>query len=251
MKYKSVLVVAILIISLTSTVYSKNIILKYGGKKGELSVYKLNLKGITTTTVGGRVEKLEVDTSLFLSQVIESISDSEIKIKTTVDSGTSNVNGKPSIPDVVGKTFYITSTRSGKVLKVEGIPNAVNLDQMQVMLPGEPISIGKTWSKEITVNTPVPIILKVTYKFKGFETLKGIQCAVIKSSVKSKKPDKNLDMSINANGLIYFDYQKGKIVKSVVTSFMRMSMRAKLYGPKSKLQKILTSMFMTLTMELQ
>jgi hypothetical protein len=149
-----------------------------------------------------------------------------------------------------GPTEYtVTLSPSGKVVSAKGLPDNLNLNQLQVNFPDFPVKQGHKWEHSFVVQSNFEIPMKAEYKFEEIVEMNGVRCAKIKSEVVNLSPsDKNVKLNTKATGVIYFDWKNGRVVKNVVTSFMDLRMPANLYGED---HVILVNMFMTMIMELK
>lgn len=224
-------------------------LLEYNVKPGSVAVHKVALRGLTTTVIGEREQKIDIDTELYTSQAVESVSkDGKISIVTSIDSGQSKMNGEITVPENVGSKYKSVMTSSGRILELTGTADQT-VKQMQMEFPDKPVEIGYTWKN--TTRLPQGIEIEATYEFAGIETISKRKCAKIKSIVKSIGGGTSADrtyVTMNANGVIHFDIENGVIVKNVVTSFMNVKMMSS-FGNQE--QAILTKLFMTMTMTLQ
>lgn len=224
-------------------------LLKYNLQPGTVSVHKVTLRGLTTTVIGERKQKIDIDTELYTSQAVEAVSkDGNISIVTSIDSGNSKMNGEVTVPENVGSRYKSVMTSNGKILELTGTADQT-VKQMQMVFPEIPIAIGYKWTS--TNRLPQGIDIVATYEFKGIETFNERKCAKIKSIVKSVGGGSLEDrtyVGMSANGIIHFDIEKGLIVKNVVTSFMDVKMMSSFGNTE---QEIFTKLFMTMTMTLQ
>jgi len=121
---------------------------------------------------------------------------------------------------------------------------------MQLIFPDDPVEIGSSWSNKIPPSLQVPVALEVTYKILGFETIKDFKCIKVVSQVRSGKTSKieGLKLDVTADGVIYFAYEKGLMVKNEVKSAMSMVLKRVV---NNKAESIITKMKMDMKMEWQ
>jgi hypothetical protein len=228
----------------------EQVLLRYNLKPGMISVHKVTLRGLTTTTIGERKQKIDIDTEIFTSQAVESLlSNGNINVVTSIDSGQSKMNGEITIPENVGTKYKVLMSPEGKIINFSGDQIDQTVKQMQMEFPNEPIKKGHIWTTRNELKQGIEI--ESSYEFLGIEDFKGHKCAKIKSLVKSIGGGSPLDrtyLGMKANGVIHFSVDKGVIVKNVVTSFMDVKMVSSFGNVE---QEINTKLFMTMTMELQ
>lgn len=238
-------------LSAPAALAQEKVLLKYDLQPGSISVYRINLRGLTTTTIGEMKQKVDIDTELYVSQAVEAVAkDGTTTITTSIDSGRSDINGEVTIPDNVGQRFTATMDRTGKILEAPVMPDGNEMSQMQIAFPSEPLAIGAKWTRENELQGG-KVKLIAEYELAGFEQIGNRRCAKIVSVVTSAgggNPSGRTFVGMKANGVIHFAYDDGLIVKNVVTSFMDIKMTSS-FGEQE--QEILTKMFMTMTMELR
>lgn len=239
------------LLSGSMAVAQEKVLLQYDLKPGTISVYRLNLRGLTTTTIGDMKQKVDIDTELYVSQAVETVAaDGATTVTTSIDSGKSDINGEVTIPDNVGQRFTATMDRTGKILKAPVMPDGNEISQMQIAFPSEPVTVGDKWTRENELQGG-KVKLVARYELTGFETVGKRKCAKIVSLVTSAgggDPSDRTYVGMKANGVIHFAIAEGLIVKNVVTSFMDLKMTSS-FGQGE--QEIFTKMFMTMTMELR
>ena len=236
---------------LTSGAAQAGVVLKYQAEAGDKASYQMLMEGNTTVFVGDRQQKTQLSTEIFLKQEVDEVQQSGvIGMTTTIESGRINVNGVPSVIPNVGQRVKTNMHPNGAIIDTQGMNQNLNLSQMQLIFPAEEIEVGSTWSNEIPPSLQVPVPLSVTYKVVGFETIKGFKCIKILSQVRSgaKANIEGLKLDVQADGTIYFAYEKGMMVKNDVKSAMNMILKRVV---NNKSESIITKMKMDMKMEYQ
>lgn len=149
----------------------------------------------------------------------------------------------PDMNSVIGKAFTMKLTVLGREMDLSGA-DTIQYDlgfagktsiapQFKTMFPdmaGRPVKVGDTWATTDTIfdksaNSETRTILEGVSRLEGFETIKGLECARVKSEYKGKFSGKGRQgpMNLVSEGLIesmdifYFAYKEGIFVKSVST----------------------------------
>jgi len=225
---KFILIIAIYFIISGDLAFSEEpLLIIYGGEKGEKALYKLGIKGITITRENGIKNKVQIETELLLTRITRQVTKDEVTYRTKIESGTTRINNHIIVPPIVGRSFEIKMNRHGKIISVKGETGNIDFKQMEVTLPKKPIKIGDSWIHKIELAFPEKLDFKIKYSFIGYDTLNETKCAVIKTVLLPNSFAKSRGLSVNANGLIYFDYTHGRIYKSIMTSYI------KIYEPNS------------------
>lgn len=227
------------------------VVLRYRAKEGDKGTYQMIMDGNTTVFVAERQQKTSLNTEIFLDQEVEGVSDAGIiSMLTIIKSGRITVNGVPSTIPNVGQRVRTELNPNGEIKSTEGMNQNLNLSQMQMIFPDEPVEIGSTWSNTIEPSLQVPVPLRVRYKIVGFETINDLKCVKILSTVRSGKKSKieGLRLDVQADGTIYFAFEKGIIVKNEVNSQMNMILKRVV---NNKSESIITKMKMDMKMEWQ
>ncbi len=225
--------------------------LRYKGKPGDKASYQMIMEGHTTVFVADRRQKTDLTTEIFLTQNVDEATESGVLgITTVIDSGRINVNGTTSVIPNVGQKVRTEMHPDGKIVNTQGLNNNLNLSQMQLVFPDKELEVGSSWSNEIPPSLQVPISLNVTYKIVGFETIKGKNCIKVVSEVRSGKEAsiEGLSLEVSADGVIYFAYDEGMMVKNEVKSAMKMVLKRVV---NNKPESIITRMNMDMKMEWQ
>jgi hypothetical protein len=121
---------------------------------------------------------------------------------------------------------------------------------MQLVFPDEELEIGSSWANSIPPSLQVPVALNVTYKIVGFQKVKGKDCIKILSEVRSGDSTtiEGLSLDVKADGIIYFAFEEGMMVKNEVKSSMNMILKRVI---NNKQERIITKMNMDMKMEWQ
>ncbi|MBI3038563.1 hypothetical protein HYY75_05855 [bacterium] len=166
---------------------------------------------------------------------------------TTILKGVITVNKTPSELPAQGQIIKVKMAKNGEILSSEGMDQQTNFQQMQIKFPDNPVGVGDSWETTISPNPQLPIPLKVKYSILGFETVDGFECAKLQSNVSTEQGDTgSINLSVKADGKIWFAYKAGIMLKNEVASTMLMTMENDLGGGKK--EKIDTRMNLNLRM---
>jgi hypothetical protein len=227
------------------------VVLRYKASPGDKASYQMVMEGSTTVFVGDRRQKTDLTTEIFLKQEVDEVADTGvIGLTTIIESGRINVNSVSSVIPNVGQRVKTEMHPNGAIINTVGMNQNLNLSQMQLIFPEKEVEVGSSWSNEIAPSLQVPVPLSVTYKIVGFETIKDFKCIKIVSEVRSGEKSKieGLKLDVQADGVIYFAYEKGMMVKNEVKSSMNMILKRVV---NNKAESIITKMKMDMKMEWQ
>jgi len=241
---RSLLFVAVMILAFISTnlfsqQWPSSLKLEFRGMPGDISRYKVDMVVDSKIRKGSQQSSSKMDVNMLLRQKVMGVSvDGTLTVSTVIEEGTSSVNGERATLPNVGQTMLMKIARNGKILNVMG-DTASNIDykSMQITFPDRPLKVGDSWESQVKINPQYPIPMKSKYTIKGFKIVRGHKCVVIESDINvvplNKKMAQNL--KVKAKGLIYFDYEKGKIVGNEMKT--KMYMRVLTKGPGAAVEK--------------
>ncbi len=211
--------------------------------------YLSTSKIIQTMDINGQSMQANVFSALGCSIRQTDKQDGNLKLEVMIDtmgqrtdSPNGNIGG--AILDVIGKTFSITISPSGKekditeaakiTFNVEGSgPSDLSQSFYDYFpdLPENPVSPGYTWTTTDTVkaNTPamtLMMIIKSENKFEGFETVDGTDCVKITSilsgtrdmKIQTQGNDIKMAGPFTGTGALLFSTTKGYFIKHIVTT---------------------------------
>lgn len=182
------------------------LVLAYRMPEKQSLSYKFSVGQTQTIEVMGQVVDTESNQTIEFSVLSKGIKDGNQQLGVTIDSMKVDVDSpqgsfSPDMSSVVGKGFDMTVTELGKELEVSGAAS-IQYDQgpsgkrnvsasFQAIfpdLPGRPVKVGDTWTTEdlITDKTDtaeIRIRFKNEHTLDGFETVGGLECARIKTTV--------------------------------------------------------------------
>ncbi len=229
------------------------VLLGYRFIPGETMVYRMVIRGTSTSTSGTIKEKSHIETVLRLTQRVAAVNQDGIaRLECRIDSGKSTVNGQEFTPLNVGQKFNVQLNEQGEVISVQGLAEGINIDQMQITFPAQPVSLGDSWKREFTVTSGYPVKLMITYTVEDI-TRTEASCLVKLRSVVEGIPQEAprpgvLLNKLRAEGSILFDCVKGRITSNHVSSVMQMKMREIKDGAP---RDVSTRLNMSMTVELQ
>lgn len=204
------------------------LVLRYTSHVGDAATYSMKMQGKTvvwsSAQANAKRQESSIATEMLLRQEVIASTESSIKLRTTINSGTidakSGVFGHPAEPVVT------TMRPNGEIIENSGFAG-LDLKSMQLVFPNRALKIGDSWTDNIPASSSVPTELVVTYTVVGIKRFHGEDCVQIASKVRSpRKPSiEGLELSIQADGDIYFAYRAGRMMKNDVTSKMSMRLR--------------------------
>jgi len=248
-----VLAALVLLCTFASLQAKEPVTLKYRYTLGETLVYRVVMRGTTTTISGDITEKAHIETILDLTQKVKDVStDGTVTLECSIKSGKSSINDEEFTPLNAGETFSVIMSSRGEILDTQGVVGGVNLDQMQIMFPEYPVNIGDSWRRKLKVTTGYPIDLLITYKVADIKSGNDLSVVKLRSIVQgipqaSPKPGVLL-RKLRAEGSIMFDNRRGKITNNTVASALEMYVRDEVDGVT---RETVTRMNMTMTVDLQ
>ncbi len=220
-------------------------------------------------------------------QTMEIIADKNATIirqngKVIYDSTAPGEKLKPSpFEGLIGQSMTMKVTKTGKILEVKGLEGLKRLmpqfdiqgmiKQSQPAFPEKKVRIEESWVQKTELPLPQvgkPVTIETKYTLKGFEKIKGYNCARIEAKVDVLLTDLVFDMSLGKpqtevkmvidrlsqkmEGMLYFAYKEGKLIKSDQDMDMSMEMTTKIKreGKKTEM-KTNMNMKMKVVMELQ
>lgn len=213
----------------TSAMAADGFDLVFKGKAGDVSEYAVEMTGKSTVSAAGEAKTTDMNMSMVIRQKIMVISeDGTQDVSTTILEGLTFMGGeKVELPNV-GTSLLMKITDKGKVLNVTGTaPQDMDFKQMQVEFPDKPVKIGDSWTRRLKATDKFPIPMIATYTITGTSAVKGYECVVIKSTIgvdPNYVNEQKMELTVDAQGLLYFAHKEGKMVKNEVNSLMDLTM---------------------------
>ena len=211
--------------------------------------YRFSVDQTQTIEVMGQVIDTESDQSIGFSVLAKGMKDGNQQLAVTIDSMTVNVDspqGKmsPDMSSVVGKAFDMILSELGKELELSGAASiqydlgpsgkrniSSSFQAIFPDLPGRPVKVGDTWMTEDlitdkTESAEIRLRFKNTHRLDGFETVDGLDCARIKTTVTGtlEGEGEQQGMGLTFKGDIsgddtwYFAYKEGLYVGMTSTA---------------------------------
>lgn len=199
---------------------SDSILLKYNQEIGTITNYKMTIIGETITSVKNTTKKTPMETIMYIRQKTkQKDSKGNLTIETKILSGYTSVdNNKTDLPNI-GETIDIKMKPNGTIISQNNISNNSNSPFLMV-LPEKPVKIGDFWNINIPANQQIPCDMETRYTVESFEKYEGEDCAKIKSKVSNNS---RKDITVNAEGNIFFGYKSGRILGNQVISRLNMT----------------------------
>jgi hypothetical protein len=247
----TVLLAVLLMVSVAFTATAQNkVLLQYAPTAGTTTKYSMTLSGNTTVAAYGKNQRTNLETAMTIEQKVTGVDrNGNIDLETTVLDGTITVNNTPTPLPNMGQIMNVKMAKDGEVLSSTGVDQQGNMNQMQIKFPQKPVGIGDSWTSKIEATPQMPIPMETKYTVVGFEKVSGLDCVKISSVVRSVQPSAgSINLSVSANGHIWFAHKVGYMVRNEVKSDMRMLMENDLGGGNK--EKIETRMNLVLRMNL-
>jgi len=234
---KSVSIFILACLFIGSSVFAQNAVkLEFKGMPQDVFRYEVTMEGTSSISAEGQTAENSMKVEMEIKQKVLKVAvDGTMDISTTITKGKSIVNNKEMPLPNVGATLLMKLTRRGQVLHVTGASDpAMNFKQMQIAFPEHPIRVGDSWTTKIDAGPQLPVPMEAKYTLVGFEKLNGYDCAKIRSviTVAPVNSGENMSLDVDANGVLYFAYKEGKMIKNVINTKMDMRLMAK--GPGAK-----------------
>ncbi|MBI2300438.1 MAG: FHA domain-containing protein [Armatimonadetes bacterium] len=181
------------------------VLLRYGGRAGQVMHYKSQSVVDGGISVGGQQMPLNVNTSSGYTQEIVSNDGSHVTMRLTMEPSAVTQDGSPfsgALP-TAPPPMTMTMDPSGKILNVQGasaaestaipgLPRELQFDYASIMrhlsamaFPDKEVAVGESWSRECRV--PLPAGGSLTFRTKstleGFEAVDGHDCAKVVTSM--------------------------------------------------------------------
>lgn len=212
--------VAVSMLGLTPDAASaKGIRLQYSDRVGETVRYKMVMDAGASEFAAGEAKKSTLRSEMVVSQHIISAADGITRVKTRVDSGSLNADGREVPVPVVGKELLSDMKRNGEVLNVTEFAG-LDLKNMQVVFPERDLSVNDSWSMTIAPTPGMPVALNVTYTVAGVERMEGEEVVKIQAAVVSDKQamTQGFALELKSEGEMYFSPRLGRMVKNEMRS---------------------------------
>ncbi len=209
----------VLVLPAVASAADDAVVLQYKFEKGKPLVYKLVMKSKAIfKTPDGNQRTTMMKTSMIIRQeLIEKKPDGSYRVSITVEKGVQEVDGKkaplPPIPPSI-----VTILPNGEI-KAATSASANQTQQLQMIFPQKPLKEGDTWVQSQNIDNPIPLTTKTLYKiaqinarYPGYPN----RTVLIKSKMKleNAKTATNESVSSQTMGNLWFDPEKGCIVRS-------------------------------------
>lgn len=231
--------------------------LVYKPGMGDTMKYRVAVEGDTAMTVAGRTESEKMNVVISFEQTVLHLNkqtgaaDLQITIKEAKATGS---DGKVTdLAETIGKTVYATMKPTGEMLGVTSFDPNFDPNQMSVPFPEKEIGAGDSWTQSVKASAQVPVPIEAKYTLAEFTEFKGRKVAVIDEDIRVPESEKKSGISARTVGKLYFDYEKGVLLRNHLR--MEMTMNTELRNDDPKLgpptKKVVTKVKMTTKMELE
>jgi hypothetical protein len=235
----------------SQSVPQKSVKLEYNLPSAGVKYLNTN-KIIQTMDIMGQVMEANVFSAFGCSISQTGKQDGNLNLEVKVDTmgqRTESPNGSVggAITEVIGKTFSITISPSGKekdisqaekiTFNVEGSGPSDLSQSFYDYFPDLPvisISPGYTWTTTDTMNAKTPsmtmmMIITSENRFEDFETVDGIECVKITSTlsgtrdmkIRTQENDIKLAGPFTGSGTLFFSPADGYFIKQLVTTNLK------------------------------
>lgn len=182
--------------------------------------FRLVMEGRTLVFAGERQAEIPLRTTLNLTQrVIAVAPDGVARVLTRIESG-KLVQGEGDEGRIIPpREATMRVDPRGRILDGEGA--GVNLAQLQLVLPEEPLEVGGSWTSSLPPSQEVPVPIQVRYTVLGSRYEAGQDCVEIgvkMSTARASAVDDSLGLEFEADGTILFAPALGAMVSSRIDS---------------------------------
>lgn len=201
-------------------------VLRFQGKAGDAAVYQMAVHGKTTIQQGKKRSDSRIGSEVYLTQRVAAVSEDGVQdLVTTVDSAQTLHKGERKASALAGRKSRSKLHPNGVTTNESAAEAALAVSQLQLVFPDEPVQVGSTWSRVLPPSQAVPISMKSTYKVVGFERRGDHECVRIATKIRSvgKPSREQVEISMQADGTIYFAYDQGFLVDSKVDASLKMA----------------------------
>lgn len=224
--------------------------LEFKGGVGSKNAYGVLMQGKSIVESAGQSQSTDMKMEMVIEQKVLQSNGTEMDVSTTIVSGSTAINNEVSELPNVGQAILMKMNKRGAVIEASGggDPN-FDFKQMQIEFPERKVKNGDTWTSKIKPNEKFPIPMEAIYTMVGTEMVQGYECAKIESEIRVLPSDrKNIDLEVDAKGVLYFAVKEGKMVKNEVRS--KMIMKMTIEAPEYP-QPVIVNMTMNLDMEMK
>ena len=228
---------------------AEKVSLEYKYKPGDKFKYDITMNGTTIMETAGNKGEAPVDVKMQVEQSVLYVNNknSNIDIQTKILSGKAkNATGAYEDLKNVGNTVYMTITKRGELLGATSYDSNYDPISVSISFPEGMIEVGKKWSTD--VKQPIP--MKIEYHLKEVRQIAGRKCAVIDQNISVGPEVKTIDAK--GSGKIYFDIEKGHIVRVETQNDMKMDQEIENDSPNlgPAVKKVKTTVNLKTKMEL-
>lgn len=218
---------ALLLLGTATGAATAGSLLRFKGAAGDAAVYQMKLGGSTTVFYGQRKSASQMSSEAFMTQRVDAVADDgTLELVMTVDSGRATVDGREQALPVTGRQTRSALRPDGETRsRGEAAPAGLDVAQLQLVFPEQPVEVGTSWSKRAPPSEAVPVALETTYRVVGFEQVGELPCVRIVSEVRSVGPPARPDFEVamQADGVILFAHERGFMVDNQVHAQMTMA----------------------------
>lgn len=200
-------------------------LIKYNLKKGDISQYNTTVCSAREATEGSYYEKSESKMEMSMTQQVVDVShNGDMILKVTIDSSTLLKDGKEIPTKKKNRVFNMKMADNGQVIESSGTG-----PESPPLFPSGDVNLNDTWISEKEIQIPSKsdsINLKTYYKFDSIEKFRGFECAriVIKTEEVNLEFEEGVTQAIGGDGVTYFCYGEGKLIRSEVNTYTRTSL---------------------------
>ncbi len=221
----------------------KGLVLKYQMPENEKISYQKSTNFKQNMEINGQEVSIKADQDFYYSLLFKENANQEIGLGVTVDSVNYIIESPqgellPDMSSIAGQSFNMTLTECGKEknldeareikFSLEGEEQNIASSFMGLLpdLPDHPVKVGDAWKSSDTIveessRGNMILIFNIFNTLEALETIDGLECVKVNAKVVgSMKGEGNTeevlydwDGEIQGEGIWYFAYKKGLLVK--------------------------------------
>jgi hypothetical protein len=225
------------VLFLCSTVLAAQpVLLQYKFVKDSPLKYKLMMKSRASFSMpDGAVENQNMTSAMELEQeLIEKTADGNYRLSVSILNASQTVNGQArQIPVAAGHTQVITMKPSGEVIDDPKTAPAATT-QLQMVFPTKAVAEGESWEQKSHISEPIPLETATRYTLDKLEAAyPGYgKTTLIRSSmgIENEKTPTGEQVNSTTKGNLWFDNDKGCIVRSKAASSFKFDLPVNIPG---------------------
>lgn len=219
----------------------KAVLLKYSFEDGEKVRYISRMQGVAVVDAAGVKTGSRSDLVVDSETTVSELKPDFYRLETNRLDYRMFVDNKPVKASDKGSKTVAIMQADGRISQSENEQNS----PYQLKMPDRPVKPGDKWTHEQTLNFNVPnpelkkFEVKIVYKLQEYRTVRGRNCAIIKSKAIGMKPVAgDIESKIIGVGEVVFDIEGGRIITA--TNTMRVDLGIDQAGRGGKKARVLS-----------